>query len=56
MVTMAKLVQRLHACICLADVLELRDQFYEELEPNHHFLIFAKMTYLGQEETLDKNS
>ncbi|XP_030843870.1 uncharacterized protein LOC115924967 [Strongylocentrotus purpuratus] len=54
---MDELVQRLHACTCLADVSALRDELYEDLEPNHHCLIFAKITYyLGQEETLDTNS
>ena len=47
----AEIVQRLYACKCLADVSALREELYDELEPEHHCLFFSRTAhFVGQDD------
>ena len=47
MLSTVEVVQRLHACKCLIDVSALREELFEDLEPQpeHHCLFFARMAF-----------
>ena len=51
MLSTLEVVQRLHACTCLSDVSALREELFEDLQPEHHCLFFARTAhFLGQDK------
>lgn len=45
MISTSEFMRRLEACSCLDELSNLREELYDELEPQQHALIFARTTY-----------
>ncbi|XP_072173772.1 uncharacterized protein [Diadema setosum] len=45
MISTCELIQKLQACTCLEDVSNLREELYEDLEPEQHALVFSRTAY-----------
>ncbi|XP_030836581.1 uncharacterized protein LOC105443358 isoform X2 [Strongylocentrotus purpuratus] len=45
MISTCDLMHKLRACTCLEEVSSFREEYYEDLEPEQHALVFARSSY-----------